>query len=33
MRNMPFRIAYDPTITTSVDMLDIYYPNLTAAVA
>jgi prepilin-type N-terminal cleavage/methylation domain-containing protein len=29
MRNLPFRIAYDPAITTGVDMLDSYYPNLT----
>ena len=31
MRNMPFRVAYDPAVTTSVDLLDIYYPNLTPA--
>ena len=31
MRNMPFRIAYDPAVTTSVDLLDIYFPNLVAA--
>ena len=30
MRNSPFRIAYDPTITNGVDLLDTYYPNLTA---
>jgi type II secretory pathway pseudopilin PulG len=30
MRNMPFRIAYDPLVTTSRDILDQYYPNLTA---
>ena len=29
MRNLPFRIAYDPAISTGVDMLDTYYPNLT----
>ena len=28
MRNLPFRIAYDPAITTGVDLLDTYYPNL-----
>lgn len=31
MRNMPFRVAYDPAVTTSVDLLDIYFPNLTPA--
>jgi type II secretory pathway pseudopilin PulG len=30
MRNMPFRIAYDPLVTTSRDVLDAYYPNLVA---
>lgn len=30
MRNLPFRIAYDPAITTGVDLLDTYYPNLVA---
>jgi type II secretory pathway pseudopilin PulG len=30
MRNLPFRIAYDPIVTTSRDLLDTYYPNLTA---
>jgi prepilin-type N-terminal cleavage/methylation domain-containing protein len=30
MRNLPFRIAYDPAVTTGVDMLDTYFPNLTA---
>ena len=30
MRNLPFRIAYDPAITTGVDLLDTYFPNLTA---
>ena len=30
MRNLPFRIAYDAAITTGVDMLDTYYPNLVA---
>jgi prepilin-type N-terminal cleavage/methylation domain-containing protein len=29
MRNLPFRIAYDPAISTGVDMLDTYYPDLT----
>jgi len=29
MRNLPFRIAYDPAVTTGVDLLDTYYPNLT----
>lgn len=28
MRNLPFRIAYDPAITTGVDLLDTYFPNL-----
>lgn len=31
MRNLPFRIAYDPLVSSSQDVLDIYYPNLTAA--
>jgi hypothetical protein len=30
MRNLPFRIAYDPAITVGVDLLDTYYPGLTA---
>jgi len=30
MRNMPFRIAYDPLVVTSRDILDQYYPNLVA---
>ena len=30
MRNLPFRIAYDPTISTGVDLLDTYFPNLAA---
>jgi len=30
MRNLPFRIAYDPAITTGVDLLDTYFPNLVA---
>jgi type II secretory pathway pseudopilin PulG len=30
MRNMPFRIAYDPLVSTSRDVLDVYYPNLVA---
>ncbi len=30
MRNLPFRIAYDPAVTTGVDMLDTYFPNVAA---
>jgi prepilin-type N-terminal cleavage/methylation domain-containing protein len=30
MRNLPFRIAYDPAVTTGIDMLDTYFPNLVA---
>src|SRR5215213_8436050 len=30
MRNMPFRLAYDPLVSTSRDVLDVYYPNLVA---
>jgi prepilin-type N-terminal cleavage/methylation domain-containing protein len=30
MRNMPFRIAYDPLVVTSRDILDQYYPDLVA---
>jgi prepilin-type N-terminal cleavage/methylation domain-containing protein len=30
MRNLPFRIGYDPLVTTGVDLLDTYYPNLVA---
>ena len=27
MRNLPFRIAYDPASPTGVDMLDTYFPT------